>query len=494
MSELIKNEIGSNKISEKVGEINWVETQIKETYKEIFESKNELNDLTKEVSNNLSGEHLKKMIEDKLTTDHVKQVLEQALAKFSAAKEGMEGFNAVYTDMGAGLVFNLQLALAKLGCHFDKGIDGIYSSRGSKSSDTRKRVIEFQKAWNEICAPEQKMEVDGRAGKVTITNIISALNDASWDKTKIVRETPEGDTAAKQVVDKSASKNKPEVEAQPAQPEQDKPIPSTRVKLDNVSDWFTGGSTETKVSSPKSTVRPAPLKPDRIPDWTGIPGGIDGLKEQAKKTKEEKEKKNKETRSAEEIRTAINSYFQTLAIENNIGPVFLGDNQLADTKILAQYDRNKQKLETLLPKAKEIYTKWEGDPKNFQIAFGATNQGSLNTQKAYLGDNQLVIHEDYLLYGKNQTAENIILSVLERDLAGQYRGEIANKYGLAFIYSSLDNKPYSYDRQRQTLSNIDKALHAMKPQEITAIKSSTLLIVKSAEEAGKTTLDSDHKG
>lgn len=180
MVELIKNEIGDNKISEKIGEINWIEAKIKDSYKEIYETKNELQGLKQEVSNNLSGEKLKSLIESELTTDHVKNVLDQALSKFGG-KNDMATFNEVYSNMGAGLVFNLQLALAKLGCKFDNGIDGLYGSK-----DTRKRVEEFQTAWNLAC-PEQPITPDGWAGYTTIQKIISALNDPSWDKSKVVR-------------------------------------------------------------------------------------------------------------------------------------------------------------------------------------------------------------------------------------------------------------------------------------------------------------------
>ena len=54
MVELINKEIGDNKISEKIGQIDRVEDKIKETYKEVFESKAELTDLTSKVSENLS--------------------------------------------------------------------------------------------------------------------------------------------------------------------------------------------------------------------------------------------------------------------------------------------------------------------------------------------------------------------------------------------------------------------------------------------------------
>lgn|GEM_PF-6582000 len=187
MSELIKNEIGDNKISEKIGDLNHLEAKIKDSYKEIYEKRHELKSLQKEIGMNLSGERLKSLIESELTSDHVKSVLQQSLAKFSTAKPGIEGFNSVYSDMGAGLVFNLQLALAKLGAKFDNGIDGMYGSH-----DTRARVMEFQNAWNIAC-PEQPITADGRAGKATIEKIISALDDASRDKSKISR-TPAAKT------------------------------------------------------------------------------------------------------------------------------------------------------------------------------------------------------------------------------------------------------------------------------------------------------------
>lgn len=54
MGELIKNEIGNNQISKKIGEINKLENKIKESYKEIYDTKGELQDLKKEVGADLS--------------------------------------------------------------------------------------------------------------------------------------------------------------------------------------------------------------------------------------------------------------------------------------------------------------------------------------------------------------------------------------------------------------------------------------------------------
>ena len=42
MSELMRNEIGDNKISTKIGDSNLVERKIKESYKEIYDKKQEL--------------------------------------------------------------------------------------------------------------------------------------------------------------------------------------------------------------------------------------------------------------------------------------------------------------------------------------------------------------------------------------------------------------------------------------------------------------------
>ncbi len=197
MAELIKNEIGDNQISKKIGEINWLENKIKDSYKEIYETKGELQDLKKEVMNNLSGETLKAMLEKDLTVEHVKMVLQSAVGKFEAAKNSANpddhiAFMDVYSAMGAGLVFNMQLALAKLGCKFEQGIDGIYGSK-----DTNKRIQEFQNAWNTAHADDQ-IAVDGWAGQETLTKIISALDDTSWDKNNIVAvkatNTTESDT------------------------------------------------------------------------------------------------------------------------------------------------------------------------------------------------------------------------------------------------------------------------------------------------------------
>ena len=118
------------------------------------------------------------MLEDKLTVEHVKNVLKQAQTKL-AAKPGILGFNETYNDMGAGLTFNLQLALAQLGSKFDRGIDGIYGSK-----DTRLRVQEFQNAWN-AAHTDDILDADGWAGEKTIAKMIVALDDTGWDKTKV---------------------------------------------------------------------------------------------------------------------------------------------------------------------------------------------------------------------------------------------------------------------------------------------------------------------
>lgn len=111
MVELLKNEIGTNKISEKVGDIQWLEKKIKESYKEIYETKGELQDLKKDVLKDISGKEFKTMLENELTIDHVKNVLHQAVNKFAAAKNTDKtgnqeandhiAFMDVYSVMGA---------------------------------------------------------------------------------------------------------------------------------------------------------------------------------------------------------------------------------------------------------------------------------------------------------------------------------------------------------------------------------------------------------
>lgn len=77
----------------------------------------------------------------------------------------------------------MQLGLAKLGCTFKSGIDGLYGSK-----DTIHRVKEFQTAWN-TAHPDALLTVDGRAGEQTLKNIVVALGDASWKKENIVSLT-----------------------------------------------------------------------------------------------------------------------------------------------------------------------------------------------------------------------------------------------------------------------------------------------------------------
>lgn len=179
MVELITNDIGPNEISEKIGKIDPIEAKIKETYKEIYETKDELKGLKDSIMTNLSGKQFKDILADELTVEHVKEVLNQAIAKMSA-KPWVEGFNQVYADMGAGLVFNLQLGLAKLGFHFTWGIDGMYGRK-----DTNPRVEEFQRTWN-AQHPADRIGVDGWAGQATLTKMVAALNDPNWDKSKIL--------------------------------------------------------------------------------------------------------------------------------------------------------------------------------------------------------------------------------------------------------------------------------------------------------------------
>ncbi len=185
MAELIKNEIGENKISEKIGKINRLEIKIKESYKEIYETKGELQDLKAEVTKNLSGKELKEMLENELTIDHVKHVLQNVIKKFNERKD-KETFMSIYNEMGAGLVFNLQLALAKLGCKFKMGIDGMYGN-----GDTRLRVLDFQTRWNDLhCNDGQhgtpdEITLDGWAGIETIKRVLLALDDPTWDSTQV---------------------------------------------------------------------------------------------------------------------------------------------------------------------------------------------------------------------------------------------------------------------------------------------------------------------
>lgn len=198
MVELLKNEIGTNKISEKVGDIQWLEKKIKESYKEIYETKGELQDLKKDVLKDISGKEFKTMLENELTIDHVKNVLHQAVNKFAAAKNTDKtgnqeandhiAFMDVYSVMGAWLVFNMQLGLAKLGCTFTSGIDGMYGSK-----DTTLRVTEFQHAWN-ASHPTDTIPADGWAGEATLQKMLVALDDPKWDKSlinsKLKTETP----------------------------------------------------------------------------------------------------------------------------------------------------------------------------------------------------------------------------------------------------------------------------------------------------------------
>lgn len=107
MTELIKNEIGDNTISTKIGDINSLESKIKDSYKEIYETKGELQDLKKEITNNLSGKTLKELLEKELTADHVKNVLKAGIDDPSIKQ-------ATYSTLDAGITFNMQLALAKL--------------------------------------------------------------------------------------------------------------------------------------------------------------------------------------------------------------------------------------------------------------------------------------------------------------------------------------------------------------------------------------------
>lgn len=137
------------------------------------------------------------MLENELTADHVKSVLKQAIGKFELAKEhdkhGDEtannhiAFMDVYAMMGAGLVFNMQLALAKLGCTFEQGIDGMYGSK-----DTTQRVIEFQNAWNASHEDDQ-IAVDGWAGQETLEKIVIAMDDPNWDPS-LIGTAPDAET------------------------------------------------------------------------------------------------------------------------------------------------------------------------------------------------------------------------------------------------------------------------------------------------------------
>lgn len=249
MSELIKNEIGDNKISKKIGDINWVEAKIKDSYKEIYEKKQELQSLQAELANNLSGDHLKQLIEDNLTTDHVKSVLQQAVTKFDA-EPGMLGFNKVYGEMGAGLTFNLQLALAKLGGKFTRGIDGLYGSK-----DTRKRVREFQEAWNNLY-PDQKISTDGWAGQNTLHKIMLALDDPKWDKTKVGTASTE---TAPATPDKSAPAPQ-DGTAPVATPDSNKTTPATGASDTN--------KTVTPAAAPQKDNPPAVDVPAAAPDVT----------------------------------------------------------------------------------------------------------------------------------------------------------------------------------------------------------------------------------
>lgn len=202
MVELITNDIGPNEISEKIGAIDPIEAKIKETYKEIYETKDELKGLQSSVMTDLSGKQLKDILANELTVEHVKSVLGQAITKMSA-KPGMEGFNQVYAEMGAGLVFNLQLALAKLGFHFTSGIDGMYGRK-----DTNPRVEEFQRTWN-AQHPTDIIGVDGWAGQATLTKMVAALNDSNWDKSKIVTvENKKTETKTEKITKKNPAQNK----------------------------------------------------------------------------------------------------------------------------------------------------------------------------------------------------------------------------------------------------------------------------------------------
>ena len=210
MVELIKNEIGDNKISNKVGDIQWLEKKIKESYKEIYESKAELQDLKSNIAKNLSGKEFKTMLENEVTIDHVKNVLNQAIGKFESLRSGATdkdpkelahvSFMDVYGAMGAGLVFNMQLGLAKLGCTFQSGIDGMYGSK-----DTTVRVKEFQNAWN-VSHPTDSIAADGWAGEQTLKRMILALNDTKRDKT-LIGQTPTETQPAPDKKEKEEKKN-----------------------------------------------------------------------------------------------------------------------------------------------------------------------------------------------------------------------------------------------------------------------------------------------
>lgn len=82
----------------------------------------------------------------------------------------------------------MQLGLAKLGCTFTSGIDGMYGSK-----DTTLRVTEFQHAWN-ASHPTDTIPADGWAGEATLQKMLVALDDPKWDKSlinsKLKTETP----------------------------------------------------------------------------------------------------------------------------------------------------------------------------------------------------------------------------------------------------------------------------------------------------------------
>lgn len=179
MTELLKNEIGDNKISTKIGEIDGLEKKIKDSYKEIYETKGELQDLKKEIMNNLSGKSLKALLEKELTIDHVKNVLHKAAENSNAG--------STFSSMDAGVIFNMQLGLAKLGYNFSNGIDGMYGA------DTGKRVKEFQKQWN-TQHPEDKLPQGERDAHDTLTRLLTALEDTQWKGAHYTPEQKEVET------------------------------------------------------------------------------------------------------------------------------------------------------------------------------------------------------------------------------------------------------------------------------------------------------------
>lgn len=84
-----------------------------------------------------------------------------------------------YTTLDAGIIFNMQLALAKLGGHFNKGIDAMYGK-----ADTGKRITEFQKAWN-AQHPEDALPLGTWEVKDTLVRMMAALSDANWDVSRM---------------------------------------------------------------------------------------------------------------------------------------------------------------------------------------------------------------------------------------------------------------------------------------------------------------------